>query len=126
MGPGLGEFHAGRSCKTHWEQYCAGSEAALAGPTVRNGLARTILVGESDAETTDYLANEKPSIGWYYAYLRDNLATYKAGVCQNTESYQGFGFTGPDTAFFCSQDAACRGSRRYRKVPLQHGVMLGK
>jgi alkanesulfonate monooxygenase SsuD/methylene tetrahydromethanopterin reductase-like flavin-dependent oxidoreductase (luciferase family) len=64
--------------KTHWEQYCAGCEAAHRRPDRGQWrLARTILVGESDAETEEYLANEKSSIGWYYAYLRDNLATYK-------------------------------------------------
>jgi len=65
--------------KTHWQQYCAGAEAAGRRPDRDQWrLARSILVTESDAEATDYLAAaEGCSVGWYYAYLRDNLGTYK-------------------------------------------------
>jgi alkanesulfonate monooxygenase SsuD/methylene tetrahydromethanopterin reductase-like flavin-dependent oxidoreductase (luciferase family) len=64
--------------KTHWQQYRAGAEAAGREADRENWrLARTILVGESDEETRDYLADESCSVGWYYTYLRDNLATYK-------------------------------------------------
>jgi alkanesulfonate monooxygenase SsuD/methylene tetrahydromethanopterin reductase-like flavin-dependent oxidoreductase (luciferase family) len=65
--------------KSHWEQYCAGAEAAGRRADRSDWrLARTILVTESDAEAADYLAAaEKCSVGWYYAYLRDNLATFK-------------------------------------------------
>jgi len=34
-------------------------------------------VTESDEEARDYLADQKSSYGWYYSYLRQNLATYK-------------------------------------------------
>ena len=64
--------------KTHWQQYCAGAEAA--GRRADRGdwrLARSILVTETDEEAREYLADEKCSVGWYYTYLRDNLATYK-------------------------------------------------
>jgi alkanesulfonate monooxygenase SsuD/methylene tetrahydromethanopterin reductase-like flavin-dependent oxidoreductase (luciferase family) len=64
--------------KTHWQQYCAG--AAAAGRRADRGnwrLARSILVTETDEEAREYLADEKCSVGWYYTYLRDNLATYK-------------------------------------------------
>jgi alkanesulfonate monooxygenase SsuD/methylene tetrahydromethanopterin reductase-like flavin-dependent oxidoreductase (luciferase family) len=65
--------------KTHWQQYCAGAEAAGRRPDRADWrLARTILVTETDGEAADYLsANEGCSVGWYYAYLRDNLATFK-------------------------------------------------
>jgi alkanesulfonate monooxygenase SsuD/methylene tetrahydromethanopterin reductase-like flavin-dependent oxidoreductase (luciferase family) len=63
--------------KTHWDQYRAGAEAAGRRPS-RDAwrLARSILVTESDQEARDYLDNDASSVGWYYAYLRDNLATY--------------------------------------------------
>ena len=63
--------------KTHWDQYRAGAEAAGRRPS-RDAwrLARSILVAESDQEARDYLDNDSSSVGWYYAYLRDNLATY--------------------------------------------------
>src|SRR5260370_259502 len=64
--------------KTHWQQYCAG--AAAAGRRADRGdwrLARSILVTETDEEAREYLADEKCSVGWYYTYLRDNLAPYK-------------------------------------------------
>ena len=63
--------------KTHWDQYRAGAEAAGRRPS-RDAwrLARSILVTESDREARDYLDNDASSVGWYYAYLRDNLATY--------------------------------------------------
>lgn len=64
--------------KTHWQQYRAGAEAAGRKPDRDNWrVARSILVTESDQEAVDYLADEGCSIGWYYTYLRDNLATYK-------------------------------------------------
>ena len=64
--------------KTHWEQYCAGAEAAGRRPDrAQWRLARSILVTESDAEAQDYLADDASSFGWYYKYLRDNLGTYK-------------------------------------------------
>src|SRR5260221_7158171 len=64
--------------KTHWQQYRAGAEAAgRRADREQWRLARTILVTETDDEARDYLADESCSIGWYYTYLRDNLATYK-------------------------------------------------
>src|SRR5260370_10335465 len=65
--------------KTHWQQYCAGAEAAGRRPDRADWrLARSILVTETDGEAADYLwADEGCSVGWYYAYLRDNLATFK-------------------------------------------------
>jgi alkanesulfonate monooxygenase SsuD/methylene tetrahydromethanopterin reductase-like flavin-dependent oxidoreductase (luciferase family) len=64
--------------KSHWQQYCAGAEAARRRPERSQwSLARTILVTESDQEARDYLSNDHCSVGWYYAYLRDNLATHK-------------------------------------------------
>jgi alkanesulfonate monooxygenase SsuD/methylene tetrahydromethanopterin reductase-like flavin-dependent oxidoreductase (luciferase family) len=64
--------------KTHWRQYCAGAEAARRQPDrAQWRLARTILVTETDQEAKDYLSDDRSSYGWYYSYLRDNLATYK-------------------------------------------------
>lgn len=64
--------------KSHWDQYCAGAKASNRRADRTNWrLARSILVTETDKEAADYLANEKSSVGWYYAYLRDNLGTYK-------------------------------------------------
>ena len=37
-------------------------------------MARSILVTETDEEASDYLSDDRSSYGWYYAYLRDNLA----------------------------------------------------
>jgi alkanesulfonate monooxygenase SsuD/methylene tetrahydromethanopterin reductase-like flavin-dependent oxidoreductase (luciferase family) len=33
-------------------------------------------VTETDQEARDYLADDQSSYGWYYRYLRSNLATY--------------------------------------------------
>jgi alkanesulfonate monooxygenase SsuD/methylene tetrahydromethanopterin reductase-like flavin-dependent oxidoreductase (luciferase family) len=64
--------------KSHWEQYCIGAEFTGRHPDRAHWrLARSILVTESDAEAAEYLANDDSSFGWYYAYLRDNLGTYK-------------------------------------------------
>ena len=64
--------------RTHWQQYCAGAEQTGRRPDRSVWrVARSILVTESDQESRDYLANDKSSYGWYYSYLRDNLATYK-------------------------------------------------
>ncbi len=63
---------------THWQAYCEGAEKAGRRPdrgTWR--VARSIVCTETDAEAADYLADENCSPGWYYAYLRDNLRTYK-------------------------------------------------
>lgn len=62
---------------THWQVYCDG--AAKAGRKADRSkwrVARSILCTESDAEAADYLADDRCSPGWYYAYLRDNLKTY--------------------------------------------------
>jgi alkanesulfonate monooxygenase SsuD/methylene tetrahydromethanopterin reductase-like flavin-dependent oxidoreductase (luciferase family) len=64
--------------KSHWHQYCAGAAAAGRHPDRAEWrLARSILVTETDQEAADYLSEERSSYGWYYAYLRDNLSTYK-------------------------------------------------
>ncbi len=63
---------------THWQAYAEG--AAGAGKRPDRALwrvARSIVCTETDQEAADYLADEKCSPGWYYEYLRDNLATYK-------------------------------------------------
>jgi alkanesulfonate monooxygenase SsuD/methylene tetrahydromethanopterin reductase-like flavin-dependent oxidoreductase (luciferase family) len=63
---------------SHWEAYCEGAERAGRKPDRAHWrVARSIVCTPSDAEAADYLANEKCSPGWYYAYLRDNLRTYK-------------------------------------------------
>jgi alkanesulfonate monooxygenase SsuD/methylene tetrahydromethanopterin reductase-like flavin-dependent oxidoreductase (luciferase family) len=63
---------------SHWQAYCEGAEMAGRRPD-RAGwrVARSIVCTETDAEAAEYLANENCSPGWYYAYLRDNLRTYK-------------------------------------------------
>ncbi|HET9018974.1 MAG TPA: LLM class flavin-dependent oxidoreductase [Acetobacteraceae bacterium] len=63
---------------SHWQAYCEG--AAAAGRRPDRGqwrVARSILCAETDAEAADYLANDACSPGWYYKYLRDNLAAFK-------------------------------------------------
>jgi len=63
---------------THWAAYCAGAAATGQRPDRANWrLARSIICTETDAEARDYLADETCSAAWYYAYLRDNLATHK-------------------------------------------------
>lgn len=63
---------------SHWQAYCEGAAAAGRHPDrAQWRVARSIVCTESDAEAADYLANEACSPGWYYAYLRDNLSTYK-------------------------------------------------
>lgn len=64
--------------RSHWTAYSEG--AAKAGRRPDRALwrvARSIVCTDSDAEAADYLADEACSPGWYYRYLRDNLATYK-------------------------------------------------
>ena len=63
---------------SHWAAYCEGADKAGVKPNRANWrVARSIVCTESDQEAADYLANENCSPGWYYKYLRDNLATYK-------------------------------------------------
>ena len=63
--------------RTHWQQYCLGAEQAGRRPDRSLWrVARSILVTESDQEARDYLADPRCSYGWYYSYLRDNLAAY--------------------------------------------------
>ena len=73
---------------THWQAYCEGAEKAGRLPDRNNWrVARSIVCTETDAEAADYLANEDCSPGWYYAYLRDNLRTYKmTKIFKPTES----------------------------------------
>ena len=64
--------------KTHWTAYCEGAAAAGRKPDRRSWrVARSIVIGDSDAEVQDYLANDDCSPGWYYGYLRDVLAMHK-------------------------------------------------
>jgi alkanesulfonate monooxygenase SsuD/methylene tetrahydromethanopterin reductase-like flavin-dependent oxidoreductase (luciferase family) len=63
---------------THWQAYSEG--AAKAGRRADRAnwrVARSIVCTEAAQEAADYLANDGCSVGWYYQYLRDNLATYK-------------------------------------------------
>lgn len=63
---------------SHWQAYMEGAAAAGRRADRANWrVARSIFCAESDQEAADYLANEACSPGWYYLYLRDNLATYK-------------------------------------------------
>ncbi len=63
---------------THWQAYCEGAEAAGRRADRANWrVARSIVCTETDAEAEEYLARDTCSPGWYYAYLRDNLRTYK-------------------------------------------------
>jgi alkanesulfonate monooxygenase SsuD/methylene tetrahydromethanopterin reductase-like flavin-dependent oxidoreductase (luciferase family) len=63
---------------SHWVAYCEGAAKAGRRPDRANWrVARSIVCTESDAEAADYLAEDTCSPGWYYAYLRDNLRTYK-------------------------------------------------
>lgn len=63
---------------SHWQSYCEGAETAGRRPDrAQWRVARSIVCTETDQEAADYLANETCSPGWYYQYLRDNLATYK-------------------------------------------------
>jgi len=63
---------------SHWQSYCEGAEAA--GRRADRALwrvARSIVCTDTDAEAADYLSDEACSPGWYYKYLRDNLAAFK-------------------------------------------------
>ena len=63
---------------SHWHAYEEGAASAGLRPDRANWrVARSIICTESDQQAADYLADENCSPGWYYRYLRDNLATYK-------------------------------------------------
>jgi alkanesulfonate monooxygenase SsuD/methylene tetrahydromethanopterin reductase-like flavin-dependent oxidoreductase (luciferase family) len=63
---------------SHWRAYCEGAQAAGRRPDRASWrVARSIVCTETDQQAADYLANEDCSAGWYYKYLRDNLATYR-------------------------------------------------
>lgn len=63
---------------SHWQAYMQGAAAAGHRPDRANWrVARSIVCTETDQQAADYLSNEACSPGWYYRYLRDNLATYK-------------------------------------------------
>jgi alkanesulfonate monooxygenase SsuD/methylene tetrahydromethanopterin reductase-like flavin-dependent oxidoreductase (luciferase family) len=71
-------FTPAANALTHWTAYCEGAEAAGRRPDRANWrLARSIVCAETDSAARDYLANEQSACGWYYAYLRDNLAAAK-------------------------------------------------
>jgi alkanesulfonate monooxygenase SsuD/methylene tetrahydromethanopterin reductase-like flavin-dependent oxidoreductase (luciferase family) len=62
---------------SHWRAYCEGAEQVGKRADRSNWrVARSIVCTETDEEAADYLADETCSAGWYYKYLRDNLATY--------------------------------------------------
>jgi len=63
---------------SHWHAYMAGAAQSGRRPDRANWrVARSILCTDTDAQAAEYLADETCSPGWYYKYLRDNLATYK-------------------------------------------------
>ncbi len=63
---------------THWQSYSEGAARGGKRPDRANWrVARSIVCTDTDQQAGDYLANEDCSPGWYYKYLRDNLATYK-------------------------------------------------
>lgn len=63
---------------THWQTYAEGAAKAGRQPDRANWrVARSIVCTDTDAEAAEYLSNEACSPGWYYKYLRDNLATFK-------------------------------------------------
>ena len=64
--------------KSHWQQYCAGAAAARRQPNRAEWrFARTHPRHRDRPGGRDYLCDDRSSFGWYYAYLRDNLANYK-------------------------------------------------
>jgi alkanesulfonate monooxygenase SsuD/methylene tetrahydromethanopterin reductase-like flavin-dependent oxidoreductase (luciferase family) len=71
-------FTPSNQVATHWQAYCEGAEKAGRHADRANWrVARSIVCTETDGEAAEYLADENCSPGWYYAYLRDNLRTYK-------------------------------------------------
>ena len=70
-------FTPTRNIRTHWEQYVRGCESVGARPD-RNKwrVARSLLVGDSDAEVQDYLAQENSSYLWYYDYIVEDMKAF--------------------------------------------------
>ena len=63
--------------KTHWEQYVIGAEGAGIKPDRQNWrIARSILVGRSQAEVDDYFANPSNSYHFYYDYLVEDMRLF--------------------------------------------------
>ncbi len=70
-------FTPSNQALTHWQAYCEGAEHAGRRPDRADWrVARSILCCESDAESSEYLADEASSYAWYYSYLRENLRTF--------------------------------------------------
>ena len=78
LGSGVREFYAEQSGPDPLASLRRGRGGRRQAPRSRaRRVARSIVCTETDQEAADYLADEKCSPGWYYEYLRDNLATYK-------------------------------------------------
>ncbi len=63
--------------KSHWEQYVVGCEKAGRRPDRNNWrVARSIIVGDTDAEVAKYMSREGNSVSWYYDFVIDDMRTY--------------------------------------------------
>lgn len=63
-------FNAPWIVKSHWQAYVAGAEEAGRRPDPKNWrVSRSILVGVSDQETADYMADPDNGILNYYSYM---------------------------------------------------------
>lgn len=65
------------SVRSHWDQYVQGCESVGARPDRSKWrIARSILVGDSDAAVADYLAEDSASYNWYYDYIVEDMAAF--------------------------------------------------
>jgi alkanesulfonate monooxygenase SsuD/methylene tetrahydromethanopterin reductase-like flavin-dependent oxidoreductase (luciferase family) len=63
--------------KTHWNQYIIGAESAGLRPDRQNWrIARSILVGDSEAEVAEYFARPDNSYNFYYDYLVQDMRLF--------------------------------------------------
>jgi len=68
--PISGNFFHQRYLKGHWEMYAAGCEAAGRRPDPAIWrVSRSVLVGDSQAEAEDYLADPANGLSYYYTYF---------------------------------------------------------
>lgn len=63
--------------RSHWDQYVLGCESVSVRPDRSKWrVARSVLVGDSDAEVQDYLAQETNSYLWYYDYIVEDMKAF--------------------------------------------------
>ena len=77
--PISGNFFHQRYLKGHWEMYAAGCEAAGRQPDPAIWrVSRSVLVGDSEAEVEDYLADTGNGLSYYYTYFVNSFQQRQA------------------------------------------------